>query len=101
MNAPKYNNLTAREALNSLNGFDEIAIEKAFGKPLDELDGRATVRSVIFVLEKRAGSSDKDAKAYALGVAMGKLDDHFDTAPDEIDEDDPETEQGKELSAVD
>ncbi|WP_028654880.1 hypothetical protein [Nocardioides sp. J54] len=100
MNAPSKNyGMTAVEAMNSLNGFDEIAIEKAFGQDFDDLNGRATVRAVIFVLEKRAGASDKDAKQYAMSVPMGQLDDHFESNPEEVDEDEPETEQGKDSSA--
>lgn len=100
MNAPKNYGTTAQEAMSSLTGFDEIAIEKAFGKELDELSGRDTVRAIIFVLERRAGASDKDAKAYALGVSMGDLDKHFETSAEEVDDNEPETDQGKGLSAV-
>jgi hypothetical protein len=101
MNAPSKNyGITALEGMRSLTGFDEIAVEKAFGKEFDDLNGRDTVRAVIFVLEKRAGANDKDAKQYAMSVPMGQLDDHFETDPEEVDENEPETEAGKELSTV-
>lgn len=98
MNAPKYP-MTAVEAMKSLNGFDEIAIEKAFGKEFDDLNGRDTIRAIIFVLERRAGSTDKDAKQYAMSLPMGQLDEHFEPAAEEVDDDEPETEAGKEPSA--
>lgn len=95
------NTMTARETLRSLNGFDEIAIEKAFGKELDDLSGRATLRALIFVVEKRNGVTDKDAKAIAMGIPIRELDDHFAKPVEEVDDDEPETDQGKEPSASD
>lgn len=100
MSAEKNYGMTAQEAMASLNGFDEEAIERAFGKELDDLSGRDTVRAIIFVLERRAGVNDRDAKKYAKEVRMGDLDGHFEATADEVDDEDPETEQGKELSAV-
>lgn len=95
MSAPTNPTITAKETLESLNGFDEIAIEKAFGKEFDDLGGRATVRALIFIQRKRAGDNDKDAKTFALSVPMGQLDDHFAKPAEEVDEDDPETDAGK------
>lgn len=100
MSAPTTPTMTATETLESLTGFDEIAIEKAFGREFDDLGGRATVRALIFIQRKRAGDSDKDAKNYALEVAIGKLDDHFAAPAEEVDDDDPETDAGKEPSAA-
>ena len=96
MSAPT---MTARETMRSLNGFDEIAIEKAFGKELDELGSRESVRALIFIQRKRAGDNDKAAKDFALGIPMGQLDEHFAAPAEEVDENEPETEQGKESSS--
>lgn len=99
MSAQKNYGMTAPEAMKSLNGFDEIAIEKAFGRDFDDLNGRATVRAVIFVLERRGGASDKDAKAHAMSIPLGELDQCFEETEDEVDEREPETDQGKGSSA--
>lgn len=101
MSAPKKYETTVEEAMKSMNGFDEIAIEQAFGKDFDELSGRKSVRALIYVLEKRAGSSDKDAKTFAMNVPAGDFDAMFEEPVDEIDEDDPDTDQGKDSSATD
>lgn len=101
MSAPKKYETTVEEAMKSMNGFDEIAIEQAFGKDFDELSGRKSVRALIFLLERRGGASDKDAKAFAMSVPAGVFDDMFDEPIEEIDADDPDTDQGKDSSATD
>lgn len=90
---------TALEVSESLSGFDEEAIERAFGKEYDDLNGRNTLRALIFTMRRREGLDDAKAKKAAMEVPMGQLTDHFAAASQELDETDPETEAGKESSS--
>lgn len=89
--------MTHEEFFESLNGFDEIAIQKAFGaKPIDlsETDKSALLRSLVFVAKKRDGLDDKAAKQYAMEATFGELNSFF--AEDrEPTPETPETEEGK------
>lgn len=65
---------------DSLTGFDELAITKAFGANLDDLaasGGLASVRALVFVHRRREGDSDKEAKAYALEATRREVADYF------------------------
>lgn len=85
---------TADEVLESLTGFDEIAIEQAFGSDITSL-ARVSVgkfgRALAFVLARRDGMSDKDAKARTLGLTRREVDDLFAEDDDQL----PGSEAGK------
>jgi len=94
--------MSAEEFMNSLTGFDEIAIEKAFG--LDILDmpekrQTAFLRALVFVAKRREGLKDADAKAAALGMTLGEILAAFKADDVEVDPEDPVTEQGKDSDA--
>jgi hypothetical protein len=86
---------TVTEVQNTLNGFDEIAIEKAFGAEYDDLNGRNTLRALIFTMKRRDGLDDIKARKAALEVPMDQLVGHFADDANEVDEDEPETDAGK------
>lgn len=95
--------MTMTEAAQSLTGFEEQAIVKAFGRTIETLATESLAamgRALVFVLEKRdGGKSDKDAKQVAMEMSRSALNDYFPDAPDdEIDPDEPETEAGKDDS---
>ena len=87
---------TAEETLNSLTGYDEIAVSKAFGSEiLDLADKRQTAftRALVFVLMRRAGSRDRDAFETVMHMGLGDVQAHF--REEELDPDDPETPAGE------
>lgn len=63
-------------AMRSITGFDEIAIEQAFGSSFSDLSPTMTTRSVIFVLERRRGSTDAQAYQTAMRLGLGQVDDY-------------------------
>lgn len=95
MSAPSNEKPTVGDTLKSLTGYDELAIDRAFGKGLDELNARELARALVFTLERRGGASDADAKRTALELPMSELDTRFETETEELDEEEPETPEGK------
>lgn len=86
------------EFFESLNGFDEIAIFKAFKLDLSAMEERGflAIRSCIFVHMRRLGSSDADAYQAAMMLPVKELETYFPESEPEIDPDDPDTESGKD-----
>ena len=84
---------SADEVTESLNGFDEIAIEKAFGKPLTELSDTMAARALVFVLRRRDGMDDKDARREVMQMALGVVMDSFAEEGDTEGKDEPEPER--------
>ena len=72
--------LDVRGFMRSLTGFDEIAIEQQFRRPLEDLSNTGTVRALAFVQFRRDGLDDKAAHEKAMGATFGALDDMFDTS---------------------
>lgn len=93
--------MTASELLDSLTGFDEIAIEKAFGKTLDEMGQRDLARALIFVKERRFNNlPDAKAREVAMSLPMGQLDDQFAPSENEPMPEEPVTAEGEGDSAA-
>lgn len=90
---------TMQEVLDSITGFDEIAITQAFGRYFAVLCEDATMlgRAAIFIDQRRGGKTDAEAKDIAMSMRMGEVNDYF---PDdeEIDPDAPETPAGEDDS---
>lgn len=87
---------TATEVLQSLTGYDEIAVEKAFGSPITTLANinRSTFgRALVFAIRLHAGDKHEPAKTYAMGLTIGEIDDHF---ADDDDDELPGSESGKD-----
>lgn len=89
---------TLQEALNSLTGYDEIAIAQAFGKDISTLLETPTTagRALIFVLNRREGRPDKEAKAAAMELPLGDVNAYF--SSDDPDPDQPNTPAGEDDS---
>jgi hypothetical protein len=77
--------MTASEFLDSLTGFDELAIAKAFGKPIEDMGGGVSMggRALVFVVKRRDGMKDAAAYEYAMNLPGSKIDDHFRPGDDE------------------
>lgn len=84
------------EVMESLNGFDEIAIEQAFGAPItDLLETKPTTgaRALLFVIRRRDGMKDNEARKAVMEMRLGDVQGYF---VDDEDEDlEPVTESGK------
>lgn len=72
-----------RATLNSLTGYDEIAIKRAFATPVSELDETMVVRAAYFILRKRGGDSDDVSTDAAMGATIGELKRYFSDAEDD------------------
>lgn len=86
---------SATEVSESLTGYDEIAITQNFGA-IEALDGNMPARALAFVLFRRQGQKDADAKHTAMSVPAKTLAEMFED--DEVIPDDPVTESGKDSS---
>ena len=77
--------MTAEETLESLTGFDEIAIAKWFDDiaTLESNGGSMIGRALVFVTERRGGATDVDAHAAAMSMTLREVNDFF---ADEADE---------------
>jgi hypothetical protein len=87
---------TAQEFFETLNGFDEIAIAKHFGKKpveLSDTDAMGFARSLIFVSKRREGMKDGDAFEAAMNTTIGEANAYF--AEDDDEPDFPVSESGK------
>lgn len=90
--------MTADEAFESLTGFDEIAIEKAFGHDVMTLADKKQLtfnRALVFVQRRRDGMTDAEAKTAVMNMPVGDVLGTFDD-DDEVDPEDPVTESGKD-----
>lgn len=92
------NDLPLEEFFRTITGFDEIAIAKLFGEDVAALRDKPFrfTRALVFVDKRRGGLKDGPAYTAAMDLTMGDLEDYFPEPVDELDPDEPETEQGKE-----
>lgn len=66
------------EVTRSLTGFDELAIEHWFERPLTRLSATMQGRALLFVLLRRDGEKDGKAHRAAMTMPLGDLDERFD-----------------------
>lgn len=92
---PEPNRYDSGDVANSLTGFDELAIKKAFGAELEQLmeTGSTFLRALAFAVFRHEGQSDKDAYAAVMGMRLGDVNAMFE--PDPAD-DLPGSEAGKD-----
>lgn len=93
------NTQSAEELFESLNGFDEITINNAFGSDvavLAENQPTTFLRALIFVAERRAGKPDSAAYKASMEMTTKDVAGRFTDDSDEIFEED--TESGKDES---
>lgn len=82
---------TAEEVLDSLTGFDEMAIKQHFGSPISDLasDQSMLARALVFVLRRRDGNSDDDARNQVLGMSLKEVLGYFSEESAESGKDEP------------
>lgn len=70
---------TASEVFDSLTGFDEMSITQHFGRPISELvdDSSMFGRALVFVLKRRDGANDDDARNAALEMTLKAVSGYF------------------------
>lgn len=74
--------LTVEDAARSLTGFDELAVERAFGKDIGELSAVRVTRALVFVLQRRLGLDDTAAYNAAMGMSLADCEAQFRPADD-------------------
>lgn len=91
---------TAEEVADSLTGFDEMAIKQHFGSTLTNLaaDQSMLARALVFVLKRRDGATDDDARNDVLGMALKDVTAHFAAESDESGKDESSSEPQPETS---
>lgn len=94
---------TITEAMGAVTGFDELAVEKHFGADLLDMaehKPRMATRACVFINLRHNGATDRDAYQQVMEMTSGALEDYFEDDPEEVDEDEPETEAGKGREAL-
>jgi hypothetical protein len=79
---------SAEDLIRSMTGFEEIAIERRFGKDLEKLgESMMSLRAMAFVMVRRENGGD-DTAAYntVMGMPLDGITDMFADEPDEDDE---------------
>lgn len=84
--------IDAQVMARSLNGYDEIAIKKAFGASFEDLEGMFAGRSLYFIKLRRDGAKDPEALKAAMMATIGELEDRFRSSDAEGNEDGLTTE---------
>ena len=90
--------ITADEMYESLTGFEEIAIEKAFGEPIEDLASTRVTsfgRALVFVHHTREGMNAKDAKEAAMRLRIRDVEAFWAEGEDEPMPEEPLTDEGK------
>lgn len=96
---PEETRPTSEDVLGSLTGYDEIAIEKAFGGSVGHLartNASTFSRALVFATFLHAGEKHEDARKHALSLTINEINETF--APDEDDDELPGSETGKDES---
>lgn len=93
------NQMNVAEMVETLTGFEEIAISKRFGSTIEQIgvtSGFTLNRALAFVLRKRDGMNDDEAYEAVMSMPLKAVTDLFSGEDDdEIDPEEPETEAGK------
>lgn len=97
--------IDVNELIESINGYEEIAVEKAFGdEPMTLLQLKPIrgLRACLFIVKKREGLNDLKAHQFAMATNLKNLNEMFeyeeedDDAEEEVispKESEPESEQ--------
>lgn len=81
--------------MESLTGFDEIAISKWFDDigVLTDKGGSMLGRALVFVMHRRDGLTDADAHTAAMELSLAGLNSAFAEESEESGKDEPQSEQ--------
>lgn len=89
---------TPNEVMESMTGFDEIAVAQKFGGEILSLaESRQTafMRALVFVIKRREGLKDADAYRAAQELTLKETQEFF-ALDDEVMPDEPVTPAGKD-----
>ena len=78
-----------RDVIRSFNGFEEQAVERAFGTQVEDLSSTFLGRAALFVLKRRESGDDTDSYRAAMMASLSDIDDMF-AASDDGEGDSPE-----------
>lgn len=93
---PSLTGMTLEEMSDTLTGFEEIAIAKAFEKPLESLLGMRVYRALAMIWHRRTDElNDADAYEAAMNLPLKECVGYFDE-DEEITPSTPETDPGKD-----
>lgn len=85
MNDTKIN---AEQVFNTLNGYEEIGIQKAFGTDIGTLatsgQNIQVMRALVFVVARRDGLTHADAEKRAMEIPFAELLEMFETEEDPV-----------------
>lgn len=90
---------TVEETIGSLTGFDEIAIARAFNAEWSDLaEHRPSTftRALVFILLRRDGQEDTEAKNAVLEMTLQEVKDYFMEEEEETVPEEPVTPSGKD-----
>lgn len=89
--------MTVEDAINSLTGFEEMAIEKHMGVDIYDVLGKPVLlnRVLIFVDQQRQGLKPAEAVQHARSMTSKAVIAYFEPDPEEVDPDEPETPAGE------
>lgn len=91
--------LSGEEMFEDLNGFEEIAIARAFGTEITTLAETKPItmlRALVFAHKRRGGATDADAKKAAMELSIKAVQEYFTEEPDEVMPEDPASAVGKD-----
>jgi len=77
---------TAEEVFDSITGFDEIAISTHFGRTIQDLaetEPSMFGRALVFVVKRREGLEDAEARKAALTMTLKECNEDFFATPSE------------------
>jgi hypothetical protein len=85
--------VTLQVAVEEMTGFEVMGIEKRYGRKMEDLGGTALMVGVVWAYENRDGK--KTSWVAVEQRTLRELNGYFQPAPDDVNEDEPDSEPGK------
>lgn len=76
------------DTIRSFTGYDELAIKRAFGASIDQLEETMLARAAAFVLRRRAGDVDDQAMVAVMSASIAGVRALFSDTEQDDDSDD-------------
>lgn len=94
---------TTTEVIQSLTGWDEIAIEQACGKPIEHIaeQGRDILLTRVLgavLISRETGGDYKAVYRDVMGKPLSELEALFEDEPDDLLPEEPDSDAGKDSS---